>query len=198
MRMPRRTRPRPLGSAAAASPVRRPGQPRRLASASRATKLSCMSAHPLLPDQVEQRAERPVHFDSLTDPDPPIGERLVAVLAAQSAERDPGPARPHPLRLDRGDRDRARRRPAGSQGPSNPVPTADRTIGAPMVCSSGRRRLSSAVPITGTRRLRLAVRGPVEQLGVLATLSRWRSRVQIPSGPQGSPVRFHWGPSQVR
>jgi hypothetical protein len=25
--------------------------------------------------------------------------------------------------------------------------------------------------------------GPVEQLGVLATLSRWRSRVQIPSGP---------------
>src|SRR5690625_1315586 len=26
-------------------------------------------------------------------------------------------------------------------------------------------------------------RGPVEQLGVLATLSRWRPRVQIPSGP---------------
>src|SRR5690606_20354599 len=25
--------------------------------------------------------------------------------------------------------------------------------------------------------------GPVEQLGVLATLSRWRPRVQIPSGP---------------
>ena len=41
-------------------------------------------------------------------------------------------------------------------------------------------------------------RGPVEQLGVLATLSRWRSRVQIPSGPQGSLVRLHWGPSQVR
>ena len=72
------------------------------------------------------------------------------------------------------------------------------TSGAPVVCSSGRRRLPSAVPITGTRRLRLAVRGPVEQLGVLATLSRWRSRVQIPSGPQGSPVRFHWGPNQVR
>jgi hypothetical protein len=29
------------------------------------------------------------------------------------------------------------------------------------------------------------IRGPVEQLGVLATLSRWRSRVQIPSGPLG-------------
>src|SRR5215469_340703 len=29
--------------------------------------------------------------------------------------------------------------------------------------------------------------GPVEQLGVLATLSRWRSRVQIPSGPLRSP-----------
>ena len=77
-------------------------------------------------------------------------------------------------------------------------PTACVTTGAPVVCSSGRRRLPSAVPITGTRRLRLAVRGPVEQLGVLATLSRWRSRVQIPSGPQGSPVKFHWGPSQVR
>ena len=77
-------------------------------------------------------------------------------------------------------------------------PTACLTTGAPVVCSSGRGRLPSAVPITGARRLRLAVRGPVEQLGVLATLSRWRSRVQIPSGPQGSPVRFHWGPSQVR
>ncbi len=60
------------------------------------------------------------------------------------------------------------------------------------------KAVAFAVPITGTRRLRLAVRGPVEQLGVLATLSRWRSRVQIPSGPPGSPVRFHWGPSQVR
>ena len=79
-----------------------------------------------------------------------------------------------------------------------PGPTACLTTGPPVVCSSGRRRLPSAVPITGARRLRLAVRGPVEQLGVLATLSRWRSRVQIPSGPQGSPVRFHWGPSQVR
>ena len=70
------------------------------------------------------------------------------------------------------------------------------TIGAPVVCSSGRRRLPSAVPITGTRRLRLAVRGPVEQLGVLATLSRWRSRVQIPSGPRGSPVSFTGVPAR--
>ena len=69
------------------------------------------------------------------------------------------------------------------------------TIGSPVVCSCGRRGLPSAVPVAGTRRLRLAVRGPVEQLGVLATLSRWRSRVQIPSGPPGSLVRFHWGPS---
>src|SRR5260370_39051597 len=30
----------------------------------------------------------------------------------------------------------------------------------------------------------LTTPGPVEQLGVLATLSRWRSRVQIPSGPR--------------
>ena len=81
---------------------------------------------------------------------------------------------------------------------SCPVLFACLTTGPPVVCSSGRRRLPFAVPITGTRRLRLAVRGPVEQLGVLATLSRWRSRVQIPSGPLGSPVRFHWGPSQVR
>jgi hypothetical protein len=33
----------------------------------------------------------------------------VAVNAAQAAERDPGPCRPHPLRLDRGDREGARR-----------------------------------------------------------------------------------------
>ena len=76
------------------------------------------------------------------------------------------------------------------------APTACLTTGAPVVCSSGRRRLPSAVPITETRRLRLAVRGPVEQLGVLATLSRWRSRVQIPSGPQGSPVRFTGVPAR--
>ena len=70
--------------------------------------------------------------------------------------------------------------------------------GAPVVCSSGRRRLPSAVPITGTRRLRLAVRGPVEQLGVLATLSRWRSRVQIPSGPLRSARTYvGGGPGQV-
>jgi hypothetical protein len=41
-----------------------------------------------------------------------------------------------------------------------------------------------------------AVHGPVEQLGVLATLSRWRSRVQIPSGPPGSAAGFPTG--QVR
>jgi hypothetical protein len=34
-----------------------------------------------------------------------------------------------------------------------------------------------------------AQHGPVEQLGVLATLSRWRSRVQIPSGPLRSAGR---------
>ncbi len=77
-----------------------------------------------------------------------------------------------------------------------PVPMGCLAIGAPVVCSSGRGRLPSAVPITGIRRLRLAVRGPVEQLGVLATLSRWRSRVQIPSGPQGSPVSFTGVPAR--
>ena len=76
------------------------------------------------------------------------------------------------------------------------VPIACLASGAPVVCSSGRGRLPSAVPITGIRRLRLAVRGPVEQLGVLATLSRWRSRVQIPSGPQGSPVSFTGVPAR--
>src|SRR5690349_23927566 len=86
----------------------------------------------------------------------------------------------------------------GLQGEEALVYGGSHTTSAPVVCSSGRRRLPSAVPITGTRRLRLAVRGPVEQFGVLATLSRWRSRVQIPSGPRGSPVSFHWGPSQVR
>ncbi len=38
------------------------------------------------------------------------------------------------------------------------------------------------------RRRRAAKPGPVEQFGVLATLSRWRPRVQIPSGPQRSPA----------
>jgi hypothetical protein len=56
----------------------------------------------------------------------------------------------------------------------------------------------AAVPVGRPSRLWLSTRGPVEQLGVLATLSRWRSRVQIPSGPPGSLVRFHWGPSEVR
>src|ERR1022692_472136 len=47
-----------------------------------------------------------------------------------------------------------------------------------------------------------AQQGPVEQLGVLATLSRWRSRVQIPSGPLG-PVGGRsragsFGPAKVR
>ena len=34
-------------------------------------------------------------------------------------------------------------------------------------------------------RRRCGTSGPVEQFGVLATLSRWRPRVQIPSGPHG-------------
>ena len=38
---------------------------------------------------------------------------------------------------------------------------------------------------------RAAHDGPVEQLGVLATLSRWRSRVQIPSGPLSRGVPRH-------
>jgi hypothetical protein len=45
--------------------------------------------------------------DSPADPDLPIGERLVAILAAHAAEQDPGLVRPHLLWLDRGDRERA-------------------------------------------------------------------------------------------
>ena len=70
-------------------------QPRRPALASRAAKLLVhVGAPPGFPDQVEQRAERPVQVDSRTGPESPIGERFVAVLAAQPAERDRGHARP--------------------------------------------------------------------------------------------------------
>ena len=94
-----------------------------------------------------------MHLDSLADPDLAIGERLVAVLAAQAAERDPGLAHPHLLQLDRGDRERAGQvssRPVWLGAVSGyPVLSAGVTIGPPVVCSSGRRRLPSAVPVTG-------------------------------------------------
>ena len=113
-----------------------------------ARRSSCARwARILLPDQVEQRTERPARLGSLA------------------------------------------------------VVTSCRPVGRPhyracwWYALPGEGGSPSEVPVTGTRRLRLAVRGPVEQLGVLATLSRWRSRVQIPSGPRGSPVRFHWDPS---
>ena len=70
-------------------------QPRRPALASRAAKLLVhVGAPPGFPDQVEQRAKRPVQVDSRTGPESPIGERFVAVLAAQPAKRDRGHARP--------------------------------------------------------------------------------------------------------
>ena len=40
--------------------------------------------------------------------------------------------------------------------------------------------------------------GPVEQFGVLATLSRWRPRVQIPSGPHSRPASLVTGPRVPR
>jgi len=48
-----------------------------------------------------------MHLDLLANPDLPIGELLVVVLAEQPAEQDPGLARPHPFRPDQGDRERA-------------------------------------------------------------------------------------------
>jgi hypothetical protein len=50
----------------------------------------------------------------------------------------------------------------------------------------------TGIPVGSTRHgvrdlLRTQQQGPVEQFGVLATLSRWRPRVQIPSGP----LRLH-------
>ena len=172
------------------------------------------------PDQEAIRALVAMRWRSLSRPAPysaarhkAVGSRWLASSFIPNGLADspslPGSALPPGCALQR----REARVHIGAQ-PSSPAhvqlslgptrssavlcPTACLTTGAPVVCSSGRGRLPSAVPITGARRLRLAVRGPVEQLGVLATLSRWRSRVQIPSGPQGSPVRFHWGPSQVR
>src|SRR5207248_2156621 len=74
---------------------------------------SHVGPYALLPDQPEDRSEGPADFEDLRHPDPPIAERLVAADAAQAAERDPGACRPHPLRLDRGDREGARGRAPG-------------------------------------------------------------------------------------
>ena len=64
-----------------------------------------------------------------------------------------------------------RRKPPSSSGPGHrPFKAAARV------------RIPLGALLAGGRRV---VHGPVEQLGVLATLSRWRSRVQIPSGPLG-------------
>ena len=40
---------------------------------------------------------------------------------------------------------------------------------------------------------RVRAKGPVDQFGVIATLSRWRPRVQIPSGPPRILSRMLWG-----
>ncbi len=50
--------------------------------------------------------------------------------------------------------------------------------------SSTRRLLLLYSPSRSATQESAANQGPVEQFGVLATLSRWRPRVQIPSGPR--------------
>ena len=72
---------------------------------------------------------------------------------------------------------------------------AARTVAKPPSSSGlGHRPFKAAARVRIPLGARLAgsadgTHGPVEQLGVLATLSRWRSRVQIPSGPlsRGAP-----------
>jgi hypothetical protein len=49
--------------------------------------------------------------------------------------------------------------------------------------SGGRQQPAQPGRRPPPERLSSDQQGPVEQLGVLATLSRWRPRVQIPSGP---------------
>ncbi len=61
-----------------------------------------------------------MHLDTLTHLDSLVAERLVAILAAQMAERDACLARLHPLRLDCADRERAGRSPAGLDQPFAP------------------------------------------------------------------------------
>jgi hypothetical protein len=225
---PRRGRPRygclagqahvPRGSVAAAPPARRPDQAARSpgrvgqglqhpdgSSSGRCAQPVGGGHHELSRGQV-QRAQPPAEYL------PPDQRRMMQPETRahqRPAVRTGRPA--HSYRTGRLTRPGHRVSHAASLPPparrgscayritGYPVLSAGLTIGPPVVCSSGRRRLPSAVPVTETRRLRLAVQGPVEQLGVLATLSRWRSRVQIPSGPQGSPVRLHWGsqPGQV-
>jgi hypothetical protein len=74
-------------------------------------------------------------------------------------------------------------------------PTADATgnggesLEPPSSSGLGHRPFKAAarvrIPLGAPAGISWQTHGPVEQLGVLATLSRWRSRVQIPSGPLG-------------
>ena len=61
--------------------------------------------------------------------------------------------------------------------------------GPPSSSGLGHRPFKAAarvrIPLGAPAGISWQTHGPVEQLGVLATLSRWRSRVQIPSGPLG-------------
>ena len=68
--------------------------------------------------------------------------------------------------------------------------TAAVAVEPPSSSGLGHRPFKAAarvrIPLGAPAGISWQTHGPVEQLGVLATLSRWRSRVQIPSGPLGS------------
>ena len=92
----------------------------------------------------------------------------------------------------------------GSPRRRAPRATAAKAVEPPSSSGLGHRPFKAAarvrIPLGAPAGLSWQTQGPVEQLGVLATLSRWRSRVQIPSGPlgkSGGPVSPRWSGSSV-
>jgi hypothetical protein len=87
-------------------------------------------------------------------------------------------------------------RPLCWGGPRRQAPreTAAKAAEPPSSSGLGHRPFKAAarvrIPLGAPAGISWQTQGPVEQLGVLATLSRWRSRVQIPSGPLWGERRY--------
>ncbi len=144
----------------------------------------------------------------------PTRGRMPAPPAALRAPRTQPCARPGPGRTSTPGPGRHRARTGGTRDSDTLIqrnrPTESRSAGrTPQgLRQQGRARLRSAKPVReqGTVCVRMFShkQGPVEQFGVLATLSRWRPRVQIPSGPLrlgssvGTSDRLKSGRSPVR
>ena len=113
-----------------------------------------------------------------------------AVSAAPPGSVDASPA-PSSGRRRRPARSGLLWRSPGASPMLSGSPTARTPVGLQPSSSSGpgRRPFKAVARVRIPLGARKCKQGPVEQLGVLATLSRWRPRVQIPSGPRWAGVR---------